>query len=286
MRLDPQQLIDHSNALVSLPDVALLVTRLVDNPHSSVVNIGRVIEQDPGLTDRLLRILNSPYYGFPSTIDTIARAITVIGIRDLRDLILAAGAAGAFERLTSELAEPEAFWHHGLYCAVIARILAEHRREQQPERFFLAGLLHDVGTLLLSSAVPSLARQCQERVGDHGENPHHVERELFGVTHAEVGCALAERWHLPQSLSETIRCHHAPHGAGRYTVEAAVIHIADFAADCSDVLGSRPLSDAAPDPEAWELTGITPRGLESIIEGADKRFAEMQRLLFDGQEAA
>lgn len=286
MQLDPHELVKRSEALAALPNVMLHVTRLVDNPDSSAANISRIIEQDARLAERLLRMLNSPYYNFPSTIDTIARAITVIGLRDVRDLLLAAVAVRAFDHLTNDLVNPAAFWRHSLYCAVVARMLAERRREEHPERFFLAGLLHDVGNLILCSTTPDLARECLDRSHETGECPHQVEQSILGITHSEVGCALAEGWRLPPSLCETIRHHHTPRRADRYAMETSVIHIADFAADSLGATNNQAPHTPMLDPQAWRLAGLPPMTLESTLEDVNDRFIEMQRLLFNGQEAA
>ena len=131
---------------------------LINDPDASAAEIGDVISEDPALTARLLKIVNSAFYGFPSRIETVSRAITIVGTLELLDLILAASVVKAFSGIPSELVDMDQFWEHSLYTGVTARVLAGRHRAPDTERYFVAGLLHDIGALVLYRQLPRQSR--------------------------------------------------------------------------------------------------------------------------------
>src|SRR5437773_5765052 len=130
------------------------VDAVLSDPQSSLVNVGEVIEKDPDLTARLLKLGNSSFYGFPSRLETVAEAISLIGIQQVQDLIIATSVVDTFAGVRPDFVNMESFWRHSLACGIGARILGIMKRMPNPERFFVAGLLHDVGRLVLFSQSP------------------------------------------------------------------------------------------------------------------------------------
>ena len=129
---------------LEIPSLPMIFTRIdeaVNNPRSSLADIGRIISEDSSLTARLLKIVNSAFYSFPSKIETISRAVTVVGTQQLRDLALATSVMKLFQGIPPDLINMEAFWKHSIACGVAARVLAAHKREANIERFFVAGIL-------------------------------------------------------------------------------------------------------------------------------------------------
>lgn len=279
-------LIDKSRTLVSLPEVFFQVNELINDPHSSAADIGRVIEKDAALTMRLLKIVNSAYYGFPSSIDTISRAITIIGIRDLRDLVLATSTVNALKGLDSEMISLEKFWRHSLYTAVTSRILASQCNDKNVERLFVAGLLHDIGTLLMYQELPELCNEAIHHV--HRENIplYQAETDIIGFNHAEVGAELATCWKLPENLIEVIRYHHEPLAASGNLADVATVHIANFIANSIDEGSNRSGFIDPITPEAWQITGLTLDVIENSLFDVTDKFNEMYRLLIPSAQAA
>ncbi len=274
MALNPDALIADCGALASLPEVVAQVNEVLHDPLASSADVARVIETDAALSAQLLKIVNSPYYGFPSHIDTISRAVTVIGGRDLAHLLLATSTIKAFDRLSADMPDMRRLWHHNLYCGVLSRLLAEQRRDPHPERFFVAGLLHDLGHLVLLGTVPDQVRRCREVVGNGGIPLHMAEQELLGINHAELGGRLAHAWRLPAPLTEAIATHHAPGLARHYRVEAATVHIADFIAH--GLHQAVPGDEERPrlEPGAWEQAELTPQALDTVLAQAEVRYAD------------
>ncbi len=269
--------------LVSLPEVAVRINQMVDDPNVSANDIGKLIGQDPALTIRILRIANSPFYGFSSKIDTVSRAVAMLGSKQIRDLVLATSVAKAFDGLPNELVSMEHFWYHSLYCALLAQHLAaECDKPVQADVVFVAGLLHDIGDLVLFSKVPEQSYEALMYAveGPEGVEIFDAEREIIGFDHAQVGAALARQWQLPEVLQECIAFHHEPAGARNFPVENAIVHIANSIAYLAEIDSSN--LDDAPRIEAlaWELTGLNTNVIPGVIEAAKSEIAEMQQVFF------
>ena len=203
------KLIDQSGKLGSLPAIVYRIFEVMDDPNSTAIKIGRIINEDPALTARLLKLVNSPFYGFVSKVDTVYRAIALIGHRELRSVVLATSAIKAFDGIPEDLVDMEAFWKRSLNTAVVARVLAAFRREKEIERYFIVGLLHDIGSLLLYLQQPE--QQTQAIVNHHAEKIPlwQAEKKVFGFDHAEVGGALLKKWNLPEKYCEITQRHHS-----------------------------------------------------------------------------
>jgi len=159
---DASALISDTVEVASLPAVVMKAMEMLNNPNTPASEIGQIISQDPALSVRLLKIVNSAFYGFPSRIDTISRAITIIGTLELTDLITGSSAIHTFEKIPNQLVNMETFWKHSLYTGVVTRILAHNLRAPNTERCFVMGLLHDIGALILYRQQPDQSRQALE----------------------------------------------------------------------------------------------------------------------------
>lgn len=280
-----QTLIDKAGSLASLPDIFFKVNELVNDARSSASDIGHAIEQDAALSARLLKIINSPYYSFPSSIDTISRAITIIGTRDLRDLVLATTVTETFSGMDSDLIDMEKYWRHNLYCAVAGRILAQQRHVKNTERLFVAGLLHDIGSLVMYQTIPELSNEAMQRTQSDGTPLHIAEKEIIGFSHGDVGAALLQKWKLPDSLIETVKYHHEPELAESHREDVATIHIADYIANSIDENSNR-CGIITLDERTWATTGLSLEVLDTALCEITDKFLEMQSLLFPAIRAA
>jgi putative nucleotidyltransferase with HDIG domain len=270
--------------LVTLPDVFIRINRLIEDPESTSADIANVVSQDPSFTARLLRVANSPFYGFSSTIDTVSRAVTLIGTNQVRSLALATSVARSFAGLPNELVSMDNFWRHSLYCALIARMLAKRTHKHDAEVVFTAGLLHDIGELVIFNRLPEQARKALELVLDSGDElpVYQAERQVMGFDHAQVGGELACQWNLPPILEECIAHHHGIAGAQRHPLEASVVHIANTLALMAEVDTLDP-DDVEPiDPAAWEITGLeSEEVIEPTVREAQKQIAEAEDLFIE-----
>ncbi len=269
--------------LVSPPDICVRLLELVEAPDTSAGDIGSVLTQDPNLTARLLRIVNSSYYNFPSRIDTVSRAVTVVGIRELYSLVLAVSAVQVFTRIPAQLVNMDTFWRHSIYCGLIARGLARRLRILHPERLFIAGLLHDIGSLLIYQRVPERARDLLLTAEGDEQILYEAEVKTLGFSHADLGGLMMELWKLPVPLQEAVRFHHSPADADEGKLEAAIVHIAEVLANRSEI-GSfceEPSDTAAVQPEAWAALGMAESDLDvdELIGEAGLQFTESATIL-------
>jgi len=239
----PQDLVSRNVRLVSLPEVCIQVQALADSPHTTAADIGDVVSKDTALTTRLLKLVNSAYFSLPRKIDTVTRAVNMIGMRELRNLTMAASAAEVFSRIPSHLIDMAGFWQHSVYCGLLARNFAQHCNVLHSERLFTAGLLHDVGRLLMLTKLPDEVSQAEAMRMETERDICLIERELVGFDHAEVGQVLLLHWNMPTNLCTSILYHHNPAQAHDAHLEAAIIHIADQVTHCAqeskDPLGSQ-----------------------------------------------
>ncbi len=256
--VDPEILVGEVAALVSLPEVVMRINALVDDPATSAEDIGYAVAQDAALTARLLTLANSAMFGMSRQVDTINRAIAILGTRQVRDLTLGLSATRAFSGIPNDLVSMGSFWHHSVQCAVAARQLAARCTRGRPDSSFVAGLLHDVGQLVLFNKLPGESRAALLMSIDEPNEPdlHLCERAVLGFDHAVVGGALARRWRLPATLVECIRYHHDPADADAHPLDVALIHIANSVAVLAEVESEEPADAPAIHPIAWEITGL------------------------------
>ncbi len=280
MPLSPRDLVSDNLELVSLPDIVVRINEMVDDPECTAVDIAEVIGQDAALTARLLKLVNSPFYNFPSQVDTISMAITIVGTRQLRDLAMAAAIAGRFRRIPEGLVSIDDFWHHNLACATAARIIARESGIRNGERLFVAALLHDIGKLVMYLTQPELSRQVLTLARETGVDLEPLERSAFGFDHMELGAELLRQWRMPDSLIEPVRWHHLPDQAETYQREAAVVHLANAIANTV----APPLSpddDLPIDLAVWDILGIDPERLDDLVRETADQFPGIVAVIYE-----
>ncbi len=281
--MQPEDLIKGSIRLISLPEVFIKINEMVEDPASSATDVGNFISQDPALTARLLKIANSPLYGFPSRIDTISRSITIIGMRGIRDLVLASSTIDIFSKLSSDFIDMNNYWQHSMYCAVYARLLALKCNALHVEPFFISGLLHDIGQLIILHKLPEMARESHLRAKDHGLPLSQVEREVIGFDHMQVGVELLRFWHLPTTILDAVGFHQRPSEAQDSPLGAAIVHIANhFATRVYPLVPNDNTKDQNNeidiDPAALEIACLSVDFDEEIREEANIQFSSMQSM--------
>jgi putative nucleotidyltransferase with HDIG domain len=282
--LTPENLVKDISGLVTLPDVYLRINKLVEDPDSSSADIAKAVSQDASFTVKLLKLANSALYSFPSTVDTVTKAVTIIGTSQVRSLSLSLSVASSFEGLPNDLVSMRNFWKHSLLCALAARHLCREARRCDADALFTAGLLHDIGELIIFNRLPAQAKEALLMVIHSQEEMtvSEAENQIIGFDHSGVGGALAKQWNLPTVLQECIAWHHAPAKAEKHPREVALIHIANTLAQLAEV-DSLDLDDAPPiTPDAWKATGLEPDIVETVVRTAQEGFTEIEQL-FLGQ---
>jgi HD-like signal output (HDOD) protein len=277
MVTNPRDLLKGYVEISSLPTVHLRLDEAINNPKKSMVDIAKIIREDPGLSARLLRIVNSAFYNFPSRIETISQAVTVVGTQQIGALSLATVVMDLFEGIPQDLVDMKAFWKHSVGTGLAARILGVLRREANAERLFVAGMLHDIGRLVIYTKAADDAREALVRSKAQHQLLFASEQELFGFTHATVGGLLLRMWKLPPSLEEVVMYHHRPCDAARFPVDAAIVHIADILAHALELGNSGDRSVPPLDEKAWQSVGLPSTILPTAIEQMDRQYQDAIR---------
>ena len=274
--LTPKEMVSGSIRLVSLPEVCIRVNEMLDDTAVTAVELGEVISQDTSLTARLLKIVNSSYYGFQAKIETVSRAVTVVGLRELRGLIIAASAVETFSNVPDTVLNKVRFWRHSLYCGVIARLLAEQCNVLHSERLFVAGLLHDIGKLIIAQRLPTEMRKITLESETAQSPVFEIEQSTLGFNHAEIGGELMKAWNMPETLFESVAYHHNPRNADVGQMEACLVHLANIftneAEQGLDMTEETSLQDI--DPLAWEMTGLDESVKDHVFREAGPLFTE------------
>lgn len=272
--------------LASLPDVYLRLRSVLDDPDSNLADVTDVVASDPALAARLLRIVNSAYFGLDSEIDTISRAVGLLGTQEVHDLVLTASMAHYFEGMSNDVMSMDKFWRRSVESAITTRELAFLRDVLDSERLFVVGLLRDIGHLFIYQLAPHEAQQAIELSQRRNIPLHEAERSLLGADYAEVGADLMRRLQLPRSLWEPAEFQLAPEKSQEYGMFTSLVHIT------ACLLGGveRGLTvDEALDEvseHAWRVCGLTRKQCARISDRVDPQVAAVMRLIFPALNAS
>jgi putative nucleotidyltransferase with HDIG domain len=214
--------------LPALPAIAVEVASLIDNPNTSVSRITQVISADQVLTAKVLKIANSPFYGFQKKISTLDFAIMVLGFDSLKEILISVSLISAFKKKVDKYFNSKEFWEHSLASGIAARTLARQLGYRISGESFIAGLLHDIGILVTHQYFYEDYKRIVETVTEGKATFEDTEQAVLFATHGEIGGWLAERWNLPDQLIEAIKFHHRPELAERNPQLTALIHFVDY----------------------------------------------------------
>jgi putative nucleotidyltransferase with HDIG domain len=256
------------------------IEKALESSECNLVTIADAIGKEPDLTARLLRLGNSPFYGFSTRLTTVNEAISLIGVRQAQDLIQASSIIERFTGVSADLVDMESFWRHSLACGVAARLLAMEKRLPKPDKFFVAGLLHDVGRLVLFSQAPEAAQAVFGLYRRERMALRDAEAQVLGFDHQQVGEALLKYWQYPQPLVQAIATHHQPAVSDS---EAAIVHVADYLVNAMR-LGSSGERHVPPlQIKAWNCLRISTNALPSIMDATDQQIEAVQEAFLKGK---
>lgn len=217
---------------VKLPSLPVIIDRLneaVNHPAGTSTHIADIISKDANLTIQLLKLVNSPFYAFPDKINSIARAVTIVGSRQLSLMAMGTKAVESFRDIPQDFISMAPFWKHSIAVGIIARILAGYKNHRDTENYFLAGLLHDVGRLVIYRNFPHHAVEIISRAVTEQHVLRRMEREILGIDHAALGGRLIKKWRLSHLFEAAAGHHHHPMDS-KDPAFASIIHMADIIA--------------------------------------------------------
>jgi len=222
---DIEQEIQEITGLISLPEIYLKIRRLMEDDSSDIDDFAQVIIVDPNLSTRVLKMVNSAYFGFPEPVDSITRAINMIGIQQLHNMVLGVAAISSLD-LPNDILPLKPFWHNSLYTGVLSQQLAVRLKLERSDRMFMAGLLHEVGHLVLCAKLPDHAREATRVSVQTGRPLHEIQHQMLGCHYGDIGAMLLGNWKLPAELQDLVRYHPHPAAAPSQQLETALLHLA------------------------------------------------------------
>lgn len=281
-RMTVESIVDQTRTVYSLPLFYEKLNEAINHPRSSISDIVKIIIEDQGLSARILRLANSPMFGCYSNVDSITKSVTIIGTQQLRDLALASSVIKVFRGIPEDLLSMVSFWQHSISCGIVARNLASYLRENNVERFFVSGVLHDVGQLVMCTTIPEMVREIRNNSMALDKLYYHAEFDMLRFNHAEVGGALLQSWKIPASITETVACHHTPRRAKQFPLEAAVVHLADIICHAMEFGRSAEWCVPRIDEQAWERMNMPVSMLSTILKQSEPMILETFSILAEG----
>jgi putative nucleotidyltransferase with HDIG domain len=221
--------LDRIEDLPTLPVIAMEVNKMLRNYNTSIKDLSELIKNDQAMTPRILKLVNSSFYGFKSKIADIERAIILLGFNTISNAIVSVAIIDALSiKGSSGDFDLKEFWGHSVAVAVISRYLAEKSRLCIPEEAFTGGLLHDIGKVILSQYFPDLFKKVIVAMNGNSATFYEAEKKHNPVTHAQIGGIMADKWKLPDGLADTIKYHHAVKAGANDINLLIIVHVADF----------------------------------------------------------
>ncbi|MDR2503737.1 MAG: HDOD domain-containing protein [Deltaproteobacteria bacterium] len=276
--LDPINIVQMEVRLPPLPAVLGELQEVTNKPYASASDVGAVVGKDPSLTAWLLKLVNSPFFGFSNKVDTVTRGIALLGIEQFKTMAMSSMIHSLSNQVPPNIIDLDAFWRHSVGTGLAAQAIWKMLGRDEPERLFVSGLLHDCGILALAYAAPKTFVALEQAVRSAGaKHRHQVEQELLSFDHARLGGMLLHRWNMPLSLVMSVLRHHQVESPDRYT-EAAVVHLADVVSRA--VAGDTDQDIVPPlEPEVWKFLGLKGANLVFVADAMLERLNELCDML-------
>lgn len=258
--------VEDLSSLPTLPSFITVVTSMVEDNTTSAQEIGDIIQRDQVLSARLLKLVNSPVYGFPKRISSVTHALVLLGFNVVKGLVLTTAVFNDLAKETSGL------WKHSLGTALLSRHIGRELKVLDPEECMIAGLLHDLGKVILAHLALEDYVGAMAEAHRRGCHISVVEQEVFGVDHSRIALWLALRWHLPDRLTDALTYHHNPSRAKSSVQIASIVHLADILARAQEYgeAGDGTLPEF--DREAFDQLGLSMEQLDRIMIAADEQY--------------
>ncbi len=273
------ELVQSCTTVFTLPEIYFRVRDVVDDPNSTMDDLANVLKLDPAISARLLRIVNSPLYGFPKQIDTISRAVNIVGMQAINDLVTATTVGRTFSGMPIQLMDVPTFWRKSVLCALLAGKIAKSCGLEESERFFITGLLRDIGHLVLYQTIPQRAQSAFIEAGYLGAALAEVEQSNFGSDFAEVGAELIKSWGMPVQIEQAVRCQFCPNDAGEFIIYASIVNLAGVVTDYEELEPNQKPATVPFNPQAITATGFEPASLPTVLADAHAQLQDTLALV-------
>jgi len=231
--MTPDTIISENLTLLSMPEIVVKLNSMLDDPDCTTTDIGNEISLDPALTVRVLKIVNSALYNLSTQVKNIPMAITILGMKQLRDIVMTTSVIKKFHSIPADLVNMNTFWHHSISCAISARTIAHYCHLKNADDFFVMGLLHDIGKLVMYLVLPDQSREVLKKFQmikqqSADADVSNIEKSQFGFSHASLGRILTQQWNMPESLTTPIAEHHFKFAQFTMIEATSILKIADY----------------------------------------------------------
>ena len=282
----PQELVACVEKLASLPAVYHRIRDLLDDPDSSVLELSEAVSSDVAITARVLRVVNSVLYGFPGKVETVSRAVNLMGMQQVHDLVLSTLVVAAFNGIRPARMHMGRFWSDSVFRGLAARAAARRLGTGDPERMFVEGLLADIGHLVMFQVAPEPSAAALESAARDQVPIHEAEATIVGCNFAEVGAALASAWRLPGGFAKAIGAQLMPALAGPHVTEAALLHLANQIVATRELENSDEAALAMLDPMSAAMFELDAGQIAEIRARAEQELGTVIALFFPAQGGA
>lgn len=224
------KIVEKFNNSKTLPHVAVLVTQMVNDDKSTMRDFEEIIQMDPVLVSRLLKLVNSPFFGLKDKVDSISRAVVYVGMKNLRNLVAVEGLRNMFKDEGDEGFSRQRLWLHSATVAILSDMIGKRIFGDAREDLFLAGIIHDIGLIAIDQVAGEELRAACRLYGSEKKSLIECERELVGADHAEVGFKLAKEWKMPEDVVAAIRFHHNAEKSQEPSSVPGIVQLAEYIA--------------------------------------------------------
>lgn len=271
---------DKGLKLPEAPTIVVKLNQIMADPHASANDVAQIVGTSASLTALMLRIVNSAAFGLPTKVDRISRAVALLGTREISALAMGVSVVKAFMDIPRDLIDMEAFLSHSLACATVTRYLAALSNHSQTEQLFIAGLLHDIGKLILFKYFPQEVQSLFQAAGGEAEGRplFEVEREQMGRTHAQIGANLLKKWNFPEQIRYIVAHHHTAARA-QAPAETVIVQMADIITNAIGFGSSGERILPGFDAAAWDRLGVAASGLKTAIRQGAQQLRAMETIL-------
>lgn len=276
MLADPAQ-------LPPAPLVYQNLSRLIDDPKSSPNQVSEVVSSDPASTSRLLQVVNSPFFGLRKRVDTVSAAVRLLGFEPVRSLVLAITAGDMFKAPPGVAAGAvEQLWRHSIGVGVAAKVIGRRMGAPDVEQCFIAGLLHDIGKIVLLRSAPEAFQATLDLAAQEQVLFLDAEATVCGTDHAAIGLMLAEKWAFPPSLAEAVSLHHRPELAKANPELVAAVHVADIVCRALAIGSGGDALLPVLNRVAKQTLGLDAANLKEIVEAVELEYPDVETSLLGG----
>jgi putative nucleotidyltransferase with HDIG domain len=272
--------LDNIQEFPTLPTVYSSLVDVLADPRSTTQDVSNLIACDQASTSKVLKIVNSPFYGFSGQIDTVSRAIVILGYNEIYNLILTSYIMDFFSKKDSFFDfQPVDFWGHSIAVGIATKYLGKAMGQVNQDNFFTAGVLHDIGKLVFFEFAEDQFSKALELSKKHGQALHLAETSVFGRDHAQTGALIAEKWGLPQSIVTALRYHETGIVPGTPVTLVAAVHLGNILVRALELGDPGDVFIPQPNKEAMKILNLDPGSLTNIVPSLIKDYQEICSVL-------